>query len=189
MNYLINEAQFTLPDAEVQDTSINILKFAKLGTTLVVSRSPLADGESLQSNFEGQFDETIIMLEKNGFKKPDAIALTNIFSRNVDYWLEWNMLHKFNSTNPHTVHAIYTGIATFLAFMAFGIIPLLPFILLGTNTKYSFEFSAISTFTALVLLGILKWQVVGRGLLVSVTEIVLIGGLAATVAYIVGRMF
>ncbi|WLH84754.1 DcrB-related protein [Pseudomonas sp. FP2338] len=54
MNYLINEAQFTLPDAEVQDTSINILKFAKLGTTLVVSRSPLADGESLQSNFEGQ---------------------------------------------------------------------------------------------------------------------------------------
>ena len=145
--------------------------------------------KSIQSNFEGQFDETIIMLEKNGFKKPDAIALTNIFSRNVDYWLEWNMLHKFNSTNPHTVHAIYTGIATFLAFMAFGIIPLLPFILLGTNTKYSFEFSAISTFTALVLLGILKWQVVGRGLLVSVTEIVLIGGLAATVAYIVGRMF
>ena len=54
MNYLINEAQFTLPDAEVQDTSINILKFAKLSTTLVVSRSPLADGESLQTNFEGQ---------------------------------------------------------------------------------------------------------------------------------------
>ena len=43
--------------------------------------------KSIQSNFEGQFDETIIMLEKNGFKKPDAIALTNIFSRNVDYWL------------------------------------------------------------------------------------------------------
>ncbi|NCE84797.1 MULTISPECIES: DcrB-related protein [Pseudomonas] len=54
MNYLINEAQFTLPDAEVQDTSINILKFANLGTTLVVSRSPLADGETLHSNFENQ---------------------------------------------------------------------------------------------------------------------------------------
>ena len=47
MNYLINEAQFTLPDAAVQDASINILKFANLGTTLVVSRSPLAYGETL----------------------------------------------------------------------------------------------------------------------------------------------
>ena len=65
----------------------------------------------------------------------------------------------------------------------------MPFILLGTNVKNSFEFSAISTFTALILLGVLKWKVIGRGLIVSVTEIVLIGGLAATVAYIVGRMF
>ncbi len=99
------------------------------------------------------------------------------------------MISKFNTPSPHTVHAIYTGIATFCSFMVFGIIPLLPFIVLGANVKNSFELSAISTFMALVLLGILKWKVVGRGLLISLSEIVLIGGLAATVAYIVGRMF
>lgn len=143
----------------------------------------------IEGNFEGQFDETISLLENTGFKNPDAIALTNIFSRNKDYWLEWNMLHKHNAPDPQTTHSIYTGLATFSAFMVFGIIPLLPFIILGTNVKHSFELSAISTLIALTLLGILKWKVVGRGLVVSILEIVLVGGTAATVAYLVGRMF
>ena len=136
-----------------------------------------------------QFDETTNLLQNKGFTKEDSLTITNILTRNTNYWLEWKMINKFNTPNPHTVHAIYTGIVTFSSFMVFGIIPLLPFIVLGANVENSFELSAISTFTALVLLGILKWKVIGRGLLISVSEIVLIGGLASTVAYIVGRMF
>jgi vacuolar iron transporter family protein len=137
-----------------------------------------------------EFDETIDLLESKGFTKEDSLALTNIFSRNTSYWLEWKMINKFNTPNPHTVHAVRTGVATFCAFMVFGIIPLLPFIIFGTNVKYSFELSAISTFIALIMLGILKWKVVGgRGLIVSVSEIVFIGGIASSVAYLVGRMF
>lgn len=136
-----------------------------------------------------QFDETTNLLQNKGFTKEDSLTITNILTRNTNYWLEWKMINKFNTPNPHTTHAIYTGIVTFSSFMVFGIIPLLPFIVLGANVENSFELSAISTFTALVLLGILKWKVIGRGLLISVSEIVLIGGLASTVAYIVGRMF
>jgi len=143
----------------------------------------------IKENFEGQFDDTINLLEKGGFKKADAIALTNIFSRNTDFWLEWKLLHKLNSPNPEKIQALYSGIITFVSFMLFGIVPLLPFIILGSNIKFSFELSAISTIIALVLLGILKWKVVGRGLIISISEIVLIGGSAATVAYIVGKMF
>ena len=54
MTYRLNEFEFTLPSDEVQDASINILKFAALGTSLIVSRSLLGDGETLQSNFEEQ---------------------------------------------------------------------------------------------------------------------------------------
>lgn len=54
MTYRLNEMQFTLPSDEVQDASINILKFAALGTSLIVSRSLLGDEETLQSNFEEQ---------------------------------------------------------------------------------------------------------------------------------------
>ncbi|KAB0504475.1 MULTISPECIES: DcrB-related protein [Pseudomonas] len=54
MTYRINELQFNLPTGELQDATINILKFPELGTSLIVSRSLLADGETLQSNLDSQ---------------------------------------------------------------------------------------------------------------------------------------
>ncbi|MCQ3001630.1 DUF1795 domain-containing protein [Pseudomonas syringae] len=55
MTYRINEFQFDLPQSgDMQDATINILKFADLGTSLVISRSLLTEGETLQSNFDAQ---------------------------------------------------------------------------------------------------------------------------------------
>ncbi|WP_249583072.1 DcrB-related protein [Pseudomonas viridiflava] len=54
MAYRINELQFQLPESELLDATINILKFPALGTSLIVSRSQLAEGETLHSNFDTQ---------------------------------------------------------------------------------------------------------------------------------------
>jgi hypothetical protein len=54
MTYQINEFQFQLPAAELQDATINILKFPELGTSLIISRSLLAEGETLHGNFADQ---------------------------------------------------------------------------------------------------------------------------------------
>lgn len=54
MTYRINEFQFQLPASELQDATINILKLPALGTSLIVSRSLLAEGETLHSNFDDQ---------------------------------------------------------------------------------------------------------------------------------------
>ncbi|MCE0462678.1 DcrB-related protein [Pseudomonas uvaldensis] len=54
MTYRINEFQFQLPPGELLDATINILKFPELGTSLIVSRSLLAEGETLQSNLDAQ---------------------------------------------------------------------------------------------------------------------------------------
>lgn len=54
MTYRINELQFQLPQSELQDASINILKFPGLGTSLIISRSLLAEHETLHSNFDDQ---------------------------------------------------------------------------------------------------------------------------------------
>ncbi|WP_109513831.1 DcrB-related protein [Pseudomonas ovata] len=56
MTYRLNEFSFALPDTQVQDATINILKFGELGTSLIVSRSVLADGETLHSNFAAQLE-------------------------------------------------------------------------------------------------------------------------------------
>lgn len=75
MTYRINEFQFDLPDASVQDTSINILRFDALGTSLVVSRSLLADGETLQSNFEGQLERLKKQVKDLRFQPPQPVRL------------------------------------------------------------------------------------------------------------------
>lgn len=54
MSYRLNEFQFALPPSELLDASINILKFPELGTSLIVSRSLLAEGETLQGSFDSQ---------------------------------------------------------------------------------------------------------------------------------------
>ncbi|AUM72586.1 DcrB-related protein [Pseudomonas fluorescens] len=54
MTYRLNEFQLQLPPSELLDATINILKFPELGTSLIVSRSLLTEGETLQSNLDDQ---------------------------------------------------------------------------------------------------------------------------------------
>lgn len=54
MNYLLNEGSLALPGDSFFDGSINILRFDKLGTSLVITRGKLQDGETFEKNFESQ---------------------------------------------------------------------------------------------------------------------------------------
>ncbi len=75
MTYRTQELQFQLPDAETQDASINILKFPALGTSLIISRSVLAEGETLQSNFEGQLQRMQQQIQDLRFQAPMAVQV------------------------------------------------------------------------------------------------------------------
>lgn len=54
LSYRLNECRFKVPHPDVQDASINILKFSELGTSLIVTRSLLSKGETLRSNLDEQ---------------------------------------------------------------------------------------------------------------------------------------
>ncbi len=53
----------------------------------------------------------------------------------------------------------------------------------------TFPISVAATVTALVLLGLLRWRVTDASLVRSVGETVLIGGVCAVIAYLVGTAF
>ncbi|HLD68054.1 MAG TPA: DcrB-related protein [Pseudomonas sp.] len=54
MSYQTHELRLQLPSNDVQDGSINILRFAELGTSLVITRGVLGEGETLRGHFENQ---------------------------------------------------------------------------------------------------------------------------------------
>lgn len=98
MTYRLNEFSFALPDPQVQDASINILKFGDLGTSLIVSRSVLGDAETLHSNFNTQLErlgqqvqdlrhEPLQTLHVGVNQEVEAIELRSQFSKgNEKIW-------------------------------------------------------------------------------------------------------
>jgi VIT1/CCC1 family predicted Fe2+/Mn2+ transporter len=137
-----------------------------------------------------EVEKTIRIMQEQGFSAEDAAKLSAIYQKNLDYWLDFKMLHEHKSPDPRDENEYFTGLATFLSFMAFGAIPLLPFMLQSSGDPViAFTYSVIGTFLALVLLGILKWRVIGSAFMASMVEVVTVGGTAAVIAYFVGTFF
>lgn len=89
-------------------------------------------------------------------------------------------------------HEIKTAFATFWAFLIVGIIPLLSFVLAiifknSSIVNYQFQFSMVLTGIAFISIGWLKGIVTGKHKLKSSIETLLIGGMAALLAFAVGH--
>ena len=143
----------------------------------------------IRTSPEKEKEETKAILLAKGFSDEHAEQLTKIYATNESYWLQFMMNHELEMSNPTKENPILTGLATFTAFIAFGFIPLLPYILLTNNLATAFLYSSFTTFGALVLLGLLRWRTTKENLMRSVLEIVTIGGVSASIAYFVGTFF
>lgn len=86
-----------------------------------------------------------------------------------------------------------TALSTVFGFVVIGIIPMVPFIFIyltghSSLVSESFTYSVISTSAAFFLIGLIKGKIVKKSLLRSGLVTLLIGGIAATAAYLVGNV-
>lgn len=88
---------------------------------------------------------------------------------------------------PEAANLPLRALATFVAFVAFGFIPILPFVLLP-GADSAFAVSVAATLLALVLLGLLRFKVTGSGLVRALGETVILGALCALLAYGTGLL-
>jgi len=85
--------------------------------------------------------------------------------------------------------AFKNGIATFISFVVIGIIPLLPFILaigIPALEPIRFLLSIVFTGIALVIVGAIRGKVVEKSPFHSSLETLIVGGIAAVLAFTVG---
>lgn len=145
---------------------------------------------NVKENPKAEKASTVAILIGRGFSDEDAETLANVFQKNPDYWVDFIMNSKLQMSDPRGTNPALTGIATFLAFLFFGTIPLLPFIFMESEVAgIAFSYSLFGTFVALVILGLLKWRVAGVSVFYALAEVIIIGGVAASVAYYVGTFF
>ena len=142
----------------------------------------------IKNNPEMERIEAIEMLQDRGFSLNHAKEMTDILEHYPDHYADFMMAYEIQMADPNGENPILNGLATFLAFLCFGIIPLLPYFIFDANTE-TFQISIFSTFIALTILGFLRFWVVRQNIFRSVGETVLVGGVCAVVAYIVGLAF
>lgn len=130
--------------------------------------------------------ETIEILEQKGFTKKQAQEITTLYESNPSYWLNFMMSEELTMANPEGEKPVLMSVATFISFVTFGFLPLIPYVIMK-GSPVVFSISIVTTGIALFLLGILRYAVTRQSLLRAVFESVLLGGMAATVAYVVGR--
>ncbi len=123
-----------------------------------------------------------------GLGAEEASAIADLYHRHPELVTDLLMQAEDGMADPGTENAALTAAATFVSFVVFGAIPLLPYIIDGSGPE-TFAVSVAATFGALALLGLLRWQVTRQGLARAVGETLLVGGTCALVAYGVGTAF
>lgn len=144
--------------------------------------------KEIAQNPSMEFEETVDIFIHKGFTKEQAVQLTTIYQKNEKSWAEFMMTNELRMEDPAHTNPLYTSIATCLSFITFGSVPLIPYLLVQTDGSL-FIWSVGTTMFALLLLGALRMRITKSSAVRSIGEIVLLGGIAAVIAYFVGTFF
>lgn len=134
---------------------------------------------------EGEKAELRVILEQKGLTGDVLEAATHAIAQDRRTWINMMLVDEYG-LSPAEPHPLRAAAATFLAFLAAGMVPLLPYLF---SAPRPFEWSILLTALTFFAVGASKsrWSLAPWWR--SGIETLLIGGAAASIAYIVGTMF
>jgi VIT1/CCC1 family predicted Fe2+/Mn2+ transporter len=126
---------------------------------------------------------------KKGFKDELLDDVVRIITSRRKVWIDTMMKEELglieDSKNP-----IDSSVSTFVGFNLIGLIPLIPFMIftmMGVElNSEAFVYSTISVLAAFFLVGVIKGKIVKKSMIHSGINTLIIGGIAATIAYLIG---
>src|SRR6056297_4284532 len=139
----------------------------------------------IATNPEQERMELFEILRQRGLPAGEADTAATILSRHPDIMADLMMTYEFGMADPDEESPLLNGLSTFLSFVIFGAIPLVPYFLLDP-TDTTFLLSIAATLSALIGLGLLRWSATRERIARSIGETVLVGTVCAVVAFSVG---
>lgn len=129
--------------------------------------------------------ELFEILRARGVPDDDVAAFADLYGRNPELLADFMMQNEMGMSDPGGSNPLQDALATFLSFLFFGALPLVPYFLRDPDAV-AFRWSILATFAALVLIGLLRWRVTSETVTRCVAETVAVGGICAVIAYLVG---
>lgn len=140
--------------------------------------------KQIEENPRGEAEEIRQIFINKGIEGEALEEVVKQVTSNREEWLKLMLAEEYGLGNAEVV-PWKSGAMTFLSFMIFGLIPLVPY-LLGMSS--SFLASSVATGLAFFLIGLVKSNWSGASPLRSAIETLLIGSCAAALAYVAGNV-
>lgn len=159
-------------------SEIEYFRKEKQRETWEVEHMPAAEREEVRQIFR-----------RKGLASHMADKLTEIIASNKKVWVDIMMTEELGILPTENVSPWKSAFATFLSFLVAGSMPLIFFILSYTTMISNvFALSTITTAASLFVVGALRVKITKTNWIKSEIEMLLIGGIAATVAYLIGYL-
>ncbi len=125
--------------------------------------------------------------EAKGFTGTDLERAVEIVTSNRKVWVDEMMIGELKIMEHEVGHPAKNAFATFVAFVIAGGIPLIPYMFLE-NSPNTFEWAIVATAITLFTVGGLRTLITGGRWWLAGLEMLGVGAVAASVAYIIGKL-
>ena len=122
-----------------------------------------------------------------GLPATESAQVAEALSQHPDAWVDFMMRFELGLEEPDPKRAVTSAGTIAGAYVAGGLIPLSPYVILSSATR-GLIFSAIVTLAALGVFGYIKGRFTGSRALRSAVQTVAIGGVAAAAAFLLAKL-
>ena len=130
--------------------------------------------------------EVADVLHAWGLTPEESRPVVHALAQRPKEWVDFMMRFELGLEAPEPGRALRSAATIAAAYVAGGLIPLAPYMLLHTAWP-AFLCSIVVTLAALTIFGAIKGHYTGSGPLRSASQTLVIGALAAAVAYLLAR--
>jgi VIT1/CCC1 family predicted Fe2+/Mn2+ transporter len=157
-----------------------------------------SDAEHYASERKREVDETktvpaveakeiTTIFEGYGISAVDSAPVVAALRLNRKAWVDFMMRFELGLEKPDPRRAMKSALTIGGSYIAGGLIPLLPYMLLGTLSA-ALKVSVLATLVALLVFGFVKARFTGSAPVRSALQTLLVGGMAAAAAFLIARV-
>jgi VIT1/CCC1 family predicted Fe2+/Mn2+ transporter len=146
------------------------------------------EGWEIKEIPETEAKEVVQLLEGYGLSPSEANSVVTGLRAKPEAWIDFMMRFELGLEAPDPKRALVSAATIAGAYVVGGLVPLLPYMFIA-ESRIALYWSAVVTLIALFLFGFLKGKATGMPALRSAGQTVLIGGIAATAAFVIARAF
>ena len=136
---------------------------------------------------KGEEEEVRQIFSRKGFSGHTLDEIVQVITGNRKLWVD-TMLQEELGLRLKTPNPTKAALATFLAFIFVGLVPLFPFLLSQLSPGVTFISSIFATCFAFLGIGMVKGKLLNRPVIRSGLETFLMGSAAAGISYLVGHL-